>query len=60
MADIKIKIEFGKDKKGCRVTREMTDDEKDFGFNLEDESPWIVFTILALAIFCVVVDLVCK
>lgn len=34
----------------------MTDDEIDFGRNLEDEPPWIVFTILALVLFCVVVE----
>ena len=60
MADIKIKIEFGKDKKGCRVTREMTDDEKDFGFNLEDESPWIVLFLVAILILAIFVELVCK
>ena len=60
MADITIRIESGKDKKGRRVTREMTDDEKDFGYNLEDESPWIVLFLVAILILAVFVELVCK
>lgn len=32
----------------------MTDDEIDFGGNLADSPPWMVWTLLALALFCIV------
>ena len=43
-------------KGGGGILRAMTDDEIDFGRNLEDESPWIVFSLLALVIFGIVVE----
>ncbi len=38
----------------------MTDDEIDFGRNLEDESPWIVWSLVAVLLLAVFVEFVCK
>lgn len=38
----------------------MTDDEIDFGRNLENESPWIVWSLVAVALVAAFVEIVCK
>ena len=47
---VDIKIDIGKGKKGCRVTREMTDDEEFFG-DASKEPGWMGWISLALIIF---------
>ena len=32
----------------------MKADERDFGSRLEDDPPWMVLALLALAVFCLV------